>query len=73
MFKIIQEEINLLVKQAIIVTKLELEHLNCLQDVFENKILIKKADYKKADLIRDKLNSIYPVYLELLAKYTTNN
>jgi hypothetical protein len=61
MFKIIQEEINLLVKQAQLVGKLEQQHS-------EKTIL---GDFNKANIIREQLNSIYPSYLELLKKYTT--
>jgi hypothetical protein len=61
MFKIIQEEINLLVKQAQLVGKLEQQHS-------EKTIL---GDFSKANIIREQLNSIYPSYLELLKRYTT--
>jgi hypothetical protein len=63
MFKIIQEEINLLVKQAQIVSKSEEIH----------KQLISLGETYRADILRDELNKIYPSYLELLAKYTANN
>jgi hypothetical protein len=61
MFKIIQEEIRLLVRQAYLVGKLEERHLT--------STLLNKSD--KTDEVRDELNSIYPSYLELLEKYTT--
>lgn len=62
MFKIIQEEINLLVKQANLVGKLEEKHLQ----------LTFLKDFEKAEKVRNDLNSIYPSYLELLKNYTTN-
>lgn len=55
----VQEEINLLVKQAILVTELEIKHLE----------FIKKMDYQTASEVRVKLDSIYPTYLELREKY----
>ena len=63
MFKIIQEEINLLVKQAHLIGKSEETH----------KQLVALKEFKKANILRNELNKVYPSYLELLAKYTTNN
>lgn len=69
---IFQKEINLLVKQAILVTALEAEHLYCITEIYKNNILVKKSEPDKSDIIRQKLNEIYPSYLELRNKYLTH-
>jgi len=60
-FNKIQEEINLLVRQAILVTQLEEKHL----------ILTKEGDLLFAKKVRLQLDSIYPYYIKLREKYIT--
>lgn len=62
MFKKIQEEINLLVKQSHLIGKSEQIHLE----------LINSGELEKAIILREKLDKIYPLYYNLLNKYTTN-
>ena len=60
-FNIIQQEINLLVRQAELVAKLE-----------EKKIkYIESNDRDMVNIIDEQLNIVYPSYLELREKYLT--
>lgn len=60
-FNIIQQEINLLAKQIELVTRLEEQKLIC----------IRHSDVELVNKITEKLNQIYPTYLELREKYLT--